>query len=286
LIAYVHIFKTGGTTLTGILRRNFSTRHFDTRLVQESPAITASQLKRILLVYPRIVSIAGHAVRTHTDLKDAFPQLRFYTFLRDPVKRAVSGFLFTRSIRIEETGWRPQSDSEIEAAFLDFVGSIGDGYCDTLAPDGDAEAAIETVETKMDFVGLVEHFDESLALMKNWMGLPGFDVHYRRLNDSDRRGTNDGRFVAVRDEVKRLTAVTRAMAARSNVAEMIAERRRGDIALFDHVRTRTFERMRRDYAAGPGPFAFEDDTKAADTISGRLYRNLLGRPLVPLVARR
>jgi hypothetical protein len=286
LIAYVHIFKTAGTTLTGVLRRNYSARHFDTRLVQESPAITASQLRRVLLVYPRIASIAGHAVRTHTDLKSAFPRIRFYTFLRDPRKRLVSAYLFTRSIRIESDGWRPDTDNEIESDFVGFVGRQEDGYCGILAPNGGGcEAAIETVESKIDFVGLVEHFDESLALLKNWTGNPDFDPHYRRLNDSDRRGVSDRRFIPVRNEVQRLVAVTRAVAARPDVAEMLAERQRGDITLFDHVRTKTFERMRRDYSAGPGPFAFEDSRAAADTILGRIYRNLLGRPLVPLVAR-
>jgi Sulfotransferase family len=286
LIAYVHIYKTAGTTLTGILRRNFSTRHFDTRLIQERPAITAAQLKRVLLIYPRLESIAGHAVRTHTDLKTTFPEIRFYTFLRDPVKRVISAFLFTRSIRIEEDNWRPQSDKEIEDSFIDFIARQVDRYCNVLSPGrGDAASAIEVIETKMDFVGLVEHFDESLALMKNWIGRPDFDLRYRRLNDSSRRASNDRRFMPVREEVRRLVAATSSITSRSDIAEMLAERQRGDIALFEHVRTKTFERMRRKYAAGSGPFAFEDDRMAADTVAGQLYRNLVGRPLVPLVAR-
>jgi hypothetical protein len=286
LIAYVHIFKTAGTTLTGILRRNFSIRHFDSRLLQERPAITAAQLRRVLLIYPRLESVAGHAVRTHTDLKAAFPQIRFYTFLRDPVKRAISAFLFTRSIRIEEGRWRPGSDKEIEDSLVDFVGRLEDGYCRILAPDsGDPEAAIEVIETKMDFVGLVEHFDESLALMRNWIGKADFDPRYRRLNDSNRRASDDRRFIPVQEEVRRLVAVTKEISVRSDVAATLAERQRGDIAIFDHVRTKTFERMRREYSAGPGPFSFENDRMSADTLPGRLHRNLLGRSLVPLLAR-
>ncbi len=286
MLAYVHIFKTAGTTLTGILRRNFSTRHFDTRLIQESPAITARQLKRALLVYPRIVSIAGHAVRTHTDLKAAFPEIRFYTFLRDPRTRLVSAFLFVRSIRIRRGEWRPESDSEIEAAFVGLSGSRLAPYCSILAPNGGgAEAAIEAIETRMDFVGLVEHFDESLVLFRNWIGRPDFDLRYRRMNVSERRGLDEPKFHRVRSDVERLVRVTKALAERPDIAEMIAGMQRDDIALFDHVRTRTFERMRRQYGAGLGPFSFEDSTIAADTIAGHLYRSLVGRPLVPLIAR-
>jgi hypothetical protein len=286
LLAFVHIFKTAGTTLTGILRRNFSTRHFDTRLIQEKPAITAAQLKRAMFVYPRIESIAGHAVRPHTDLRVAFPEIRFYTFLRDPRTRLVSSFLFTRAIRIRKGEWRPGGDREIEDAFIGSMTRPRNDYCGILAPDGgDAASAIEVVETKMEFVGLVEQFDESLALLKNWIGRHDFDPAYRRMNDSERRGVEERKFRTVHGDLGRLVRVVRSVAARTEIAEMIAAMQPEDIALYDHVRTETFERMRQRYSAGPGPFSFEDGTVAADTVPGRLYRNLVGRPLVPLIAR-
>jgi hypothetical protein len=287
MFAYVHIFKTAGTTMTGLLRRNFSTRHFDVRLIHEKPAITASQLRRAMLVYPRLVSIAGHGVRTYSDLKDGFPQIRFYTFLRDPRKRVVSAFLFTYSIRIRHKKWHPETDADIEAAFIQFLRNGREGYCDIFAPKGvGVEAAIEAIETKLDFVGLVEHFDESIALFRNWIGRPDFDLRYRRLNDSDRRSVNDRKFRPFAEDVERLVSATRSLVTRPDIAAMIAETQVADIALFDHVRSKTFERMRRDYYAGPGPFMFEDKTVSADTIQSRLLRDLLGRPLVPLLTRR
>jgi hypothetical protein len=66
---------------------------------------------------------------------------------------------------------------------------------------------------------------------------------------------------------------------------LIAAAQPEDVALYEHVRTKTFERMRREYSAGPGPFSFEDRHVAGDTIPGRLYRNLIGRPFVWMVAR-
>jgi hypothetical protein len=287
MFAYVHIFKTAGTTMTGLLRRNFSTRHFDVRLIHEKPAITASQLRRAMLIYPRIDSVAGHGVRVYSDLKDGFPEIRFYTFLRDPEKRMVSAFLFMRSIQIRYQRWRPETDADVETAFVQFLQKNGPGsYCDIFVPNGGVEAAIEAVETKLDFVGLVEHFDESIALFKNWIGRPDFDLRYRRLNDSDRRSVNDRKFRPFAADIERLVSVTRSLVTRPDIATMIAETQVADIALFEHVRSKTFERMRRDYYAGLGPFAFEDKTAAADTIPSRLRRNLLGRPLVPLLTRR
>lgn len=287
MLAYVHIHKTAGTTFTGILRRNFSARHFDTRLVHDGPALTAAQLKRALTLYPRVSSIAGHAVRTHTDLRAGFPDIRFYTFLRDPRKRLVSSYLFHRTIRIWRDGWRPETDRDIEAEFLSYVGVARDRCCEILAPrEASAEAAIEIVETELGFVGLVEHFDESLALFRNWAGLPDLDIRYRRLNVSDDKGTSDRTLAETREYVERLIRVTKTLALRQDVAEMIEAGQLGDIALFDHVRTKTFERMRSQFNAGPGPFNFEDNSVKTDTIPGRLYRNLIGRPFVKRYALR
>lgn len=286
MLAFVHIYKTAGTTLTGILRRNFSARHFDTRLIQERPALLAWQLRRAMLLYPRIVSIAGHAVRPHTDLKSAFPELRFYTFLRDPRSRLVSAFLFTRGISIRKGEWRPATDREIEDSFVSWIARPRNDYCAILAPErGDLVSALEAIETRIDFVGLVEHFDESLALLRNWIGEPDFDPVYRRLNDSERRAGDERKFHRVQKDIERMTQVIKAAVARPELAERIAAAQPGDIALYDHVRTTTFERMRRLYSAGAGPFSFENGKSAVDTTSGRLYRNIVGRPLVHLVAR-
>jgi hypothetical protein len=285
MLAYVHIYKTAGTTFTGLLRRNFSFRHFDTRLIQEKPAITAAQLKRALALYPRVESIAGHAVRIHTDLKAGFPAIRFYTFLREPRQRLISHFIFWRTIEIQKGRWRPETDKDVERRLVAFVDRNANVCCRILAPpSGDLDAAIEAIETKVDFVGLVEHFDESLALFRTWIGRSDFDLRYRRLNTADeqkqkrRRGTAEA-------YVKRLIQATAALVTRPDIAERVAAAQSNDEALYAHVRNRTFERMRRDYGAGPGPFAFEDNAVPADSIAGRLYRNLVGRPFVHLVAR-
>jgi len=287
LLAFIHIAKTAGSTIGGILRRNFSTRHFDARIVQQNPAMTASQLKRVMLLYPRLASISGHAVRPDSDLKSAFPQIRYYTFLRDPRSRLVSLFYFMRGMDVRDGRWRPDSNDEIESAFLDFVSQPRRSYCDILAPNGGgAPAAIEVIETQVEFVGLVEHFDESLALLKNWIGDPKFDPSYRRLNDSERRGVSDElKYRSVQQAVDRLVKATKAFAARPDVADRLAVILRDDVALYGHVRDKTFERMRRQYSAGPGPFALESKEMAVDTVPARLYRNLVAKPLLPLIAR-
>jgi hypothetical protein len=284
LLAYVHIFKTAGTTLTGLLRRNFSTRHFDTRVIQERPAITAAQLKRVLIFYPRLESIAGHAVRAHSDLKMGFPDIRYYTFLRDPVKRVISSFLFTGSNYIQRSGWRPRTMAEVEARLSRMSTNLGP-YTRQLAPGGDVAAAIEVLETQIGFVGLVEHFDESLALFRNWIGRPDFDLRYRRLNVSEERTATERKFSMLRDEVTRFTGLAKELFARPDILAMIAEKRADEIAIFEHARSKIFPRQCERYNAGPGPFVFEHPDMPADTLVNRVYRDTVARYLVPLLAK-
>ena len=63
MLAFVHIKKTAGTTLTAILRRNFGTRHLDTRLHLYEDLFLADDLRRALKLYRRLDCIAGHHVR-------------------------------------------------------------------------------------------------------------------------------------------------------------------------------------------------------------------------------
>ena len=283
MLAYAHIHKTAGTTFTGILRRNFSIHHFDARLIPpDRPPLDPRKLKRALSLYPRVDSIAGHAVRPTPELKNAFPEMRFYAFLREPRSRLVSAFMFQKKIEIMKGRWQPASDQEIEETFLGYVDKTRSRLCKILASGvGSADAAIEAIETQYEFVGLVEHFDESLALFRNWIDQPNFDLRYHRMNVSrvGQLHTNK-RHAARQQDADRLIAVTRAYAKHPETVARMTDALSADLALFDHVRTNTFERMRRTFSAGPGPFDFEDGTAASDTISGRLYRDLIGRPFV------
>lgn len=284
VLAYVHIFKTAGTTLTGILRRNFSIRHLDTRLIQETPAITAAQLRRVRWLYPRLESIAGHAVRPYADLRSGFSGIRFYTFLRDPDQRLISAYTFQAGNQIRH-GWRPETDAEIAKDMVDFLPQVGDQFCRALGGrEASVAAAIDTIETRIGFVGLVEHFDESLAMLTRWIGRADFDPRYRRLNVSEGRSESERKYAPHREALGRVSAVVREMSLKPDIVERIAASHRGDRALYDHVRRETFPRMQRTCPVGGGPFAFERPAMPADTTIGWLYRDLVGRPLAPLVA--
>jgi hypothetical protein len=282
MLAFVHVSKTAGTTITGILRRNFSRHHLDTRVIQDKPAITAAQLKRAQWIYPRIRSIAGHAVRTTSDLRRGFPGIRFHTFLRDPARRIVSAYLFDRGIDIAKRTWQPGDDVAVEMDFERYLRGFGDSYCRIFTGGQRADPAIEAVEREVAFIGLVEEFEESLALFRNWVGLPGFDVTYRRLNVGS-SVAGKGKATEITAAIDRLVGTVKSVKGRPRFAALIEEVTAADRQVYGHVVRAIWPRLRERHSAGPGPFNFERDEARADTLAGRACRNLLGRPFVRLL---
>jgi hypothetical protein len=281
IYAFVHIFKTAGTTLTGILRRNFSTRHFDTRLFHKRRPANAEDLRRIMLIYPRLVSIAGHAVRPFTDMENAYPALRFYTFLREPRSRILSAFRFGAANLVRNEGWRPTTAKEMDVVLRQTVQKRAKEMCAAFSPEKHAGPAIEMLEKKIGFVGLVERFDGSLFGMRDWMQKPDLDLRYRRMNAS---GDRSGKFrrKEIQPFLDRIDDFAVDAMSRSDVLDHITEATRDDQALYDHA-----ARVRLAQRRVPGLLpttTLEQASVGTDTIAGRAYR-LLGKLIVPLVVK-
>ena len=93
MYAFIHVEKTGGTTLLAILRRSFGSRHCDIRVPMNRrpatyrdvrPCIEAEDVRRVQRVYRNLRGISGHNVKPYADLGDKLPFMRFFTFLRNP----------------------------------------------------------------------------------------------------------------------------------------------------------------------------------------------------------
>ena len=102
MYAFVHIEKTAGTTLHSILRRSFGTGHCDIRLPfsKRGPVdsdnrnvVDAADLKRVKRIYRSLRGISGHDVKPYSNLELECPEIRYFTFLRDPRRRFLSHFL-------------------------------------------------------------------------------------------------------------------------------------------------------------------------------------------------
>lgn len=286
LLAFIHIFKTGGTTFTGILRRNYGTRHFDTRLLKRDDVMTAAQLRRALWVYPRVLTLAGHGIRPFSDLDRHFKNLHYCSFLREPVARVVSGFQFRARHCILYEGWKPETRDEIAAFFDRSVVELGSDTVGAFSQSGDLDEALLMLEERIGFVGIVEDYDRSLAVLREWAKPLGFDldIRYRRSNVS-----------AAKDDAK-----ARPFAGSiARIAEYAAEVKR-DSGRLDQLQTAT-ARERHVYDAAVQKFgglrerllpgvttlpAIEADSVAEDDWFGHRYRNIVGRPIIPMITRR
>jgi hypothetical protein len=190
MYAFVHIEKTAGTTLNHILRRSFGARHCDIRLplskrrhdrLDRRAFVEANDLRRVRRLYRNLRGIAGHNVKPYGDLPGAFPEIEFFTFLRNPASRFRSHFL-------------NRAPGHTYDAFNHWIGQDWTHNWQTkmIAGEPNAEKAIDLIDSRFGFVGLTERFDESLLLMRHWLREPEFQVEYLSINCiSEKRRARD-----------------------------------------------------------------------------------------------
>ncbi len=174
MYAFVHIEKAAGTTLIHILRRNFFMRYVDVRpLSPNSQSVfNAVDLKKYLKINPFTECIGGHAVTPFGNLEDVCSDIKYFTVLRDPVKRYLSQYEYTvHSMRRKIT-------------FEQFLKSKS--WCDLqttkIAGVADARKAIEILNKKFFVVGVVDQFDLFLATLRQAVTTKSLDISYEQKN--------------------------------------------------------------------------------------------------------
>lgn len=286
LLAFVHIFKTAGTTFNGILRRNFGTRHFDTRLLKTDRIMTGDQLRRAVWLYPRMVSIAGHGVRPYGGLETVATPIHYVTFLRRPAARMISGFQFSARHHILREGWAPANDGEVLAFFDRVAARMAMQSVQALSATADLGEALETLENRIGFVGTVERYDRSLRVMSLWAATHGIelDVHYRRSNVSG-DGKADAALQPFADSLKRVAGFASAARQDPAIQARLLELGAAEQQLYDLASRRLDEAEASYCSSGLSDERLESEIIAEDRWYGRAYRNLVGRPVLPLLIR-
>jgi hypothetical protein len=201
IYCFSHIQKAAGTTLEVLLRRHFGVRHL---LVNPPLGWTycAADLAADLRLNPLVRSIAGHWLRPFTDFGRFESQLRWYTFLRDPIPRVLSHYQY----HVEHMGvTRPLAD------WLRANPVQQNWQTRYLAGAADLDTARRTLEQRYAFVGLTERFDESLVLMRHCLGLSTMRLTYGKPHNVARSDVRKARvleeFHAHRDVILELNAL-------------------------------------------------------------------------------
>ena len=257
MLALIHIEKTAGTTITYILRQSFGTRHCDVlpwkRSFSHGDVFSAEDLRRTRWLYPRLESIAGHTVKPFGDLQHAHVDVRFYTFLREPLARCVSHYQH----QIQRMGKSLSFKEWIrDERYRNF-------QVRKLAGNEDGDRAIRTLDETVRFVGLLERFNESLVMLRKRFPDAPLKIGYQRRNvaaDS-----------AIKDRLLNDPAVR----------PLLVDANREDLKLYQFVTERLYPRQAREYGDSlEADVAHFEATHRPPPAFPRLMLNTIKRRLV------
>jgi Galactose-3-O-sulfotransferase len=222
VLVFIHINKTAGRTVRYILRSTYGARHCEVEpwhAAWSGPPFSASDLRRLRKIYPRLESIAGHRITGHVDLDPERADLRYFTFLRDPVALCASRFQYHVDYRKKKD---VVFDEWIEREWLRNAQTKQIGGTESV------DDALRAIDEKGIFVGLTEEFDESLLLLKG-LRAGDLDIAYRPVNVAPRN--------TLAAEVLASPRMRRAIVAANS----------SDLALYEHVTQELYPAQRRDY---------------------------------------
>ncbi len=244
MIAFVHVAKTGGRTIESLLRSAYGAAHCDASLMKphgiESPEKTRftipkfgpQEIRQLKSIMPGMRSLGGHHVALWSGVEEVVPEVQYLLFLREPLKRGASHYQFHvtsddytslygfKHFEWDQwVGWETHHNHQIKM----------------LSPNVDVNEAIRLIESKRAFVGLMEHFDESLVLFQKLFA-PDLRIAYRRKNTA------------------RDNTIARSLLADPKKCDQIREMYDQEFPLYEWVVHDLFPKYRREY----GPRLAED----------------------------
>ena len=265
MLVFVHINKTAGTTMRYILRSTYGSRHCDVepwKGTRNDPPFSAQDLLRLRTIYPDLESIAGHQIVGYVEL-GAGPDVRYFTFLRDPFRMCASRFQY-----------QIDHGKKKGLVFEEWVQRdwLRNAQTKRIAGTESVEDAIGVIEKRRMFVGLTERFDESIVLLKA-LRAPELDIDYRPVN------------------VAKRTTLADELLSSKDARDAIAEANGADFALYEYAVEQLFPAQRQEY--GPGldeaVAAHVESSRGAwnrrNIVLSRLKQHALYRPLLKLYRR-
>jgi hypothetical protein len=226
LLVFVHINKTAGTTVRYILRSSYGARHCDVEPwhgAWEDPPFSTEDLRRVRKLYPNLASIAGHRVTGHAALEEPGTELRYLTFLREPIAMCASRFQYQLDYRKKERIFEEWIQNDW----------VGNAQTQRIGGTTNVIDAIAMIDKKEMFVGLTERFDESMVLLKA-LRAPGLDIRYESVN------------------VAKSSTVAKDLLSDPATRQMIVEANQADLELYEYVQRELYPTFRRAFGPSLG----------------------------------
>lgn len=232
LLAFIHVAKTAGSTMERILANSYGAAYCHAEHWRELrpsgdransfvvPKYDREDFLRLKRWCPWMRCVGGHAVALWSGI-DSVQPTSYFAFLRDPIRRGASHYQFHLRDDANPLPWDEWVEWEVHK----------NHQVKMFSPNADVAEAIANIERLGVFVGLMEHFDESLLLLQRLVA-PDLRMGYERRN------------AARNNEVaERLLGDP---GTRGQLEEMYA----GDLELYAYVRERLFPQYRERF--GPG----------------------------------
>lgn len=178
LTVFLHIPRTGGTTMWSILRRMYAPGR-SLRLLEGTSEATYAAFQTVLAEQPRAYDLVGGHFRPFTVQEYAGTRpLRYMTMLRHPAGQALSKYY--KVLRKDSHDLHEEFvDEQLspEAGVARMVPNVQTRYLAGLGMDGDCTpddlARAKRVLTEQFAVfGLLEHYDASVLLFRRALGWP------------------------------------------------------------------------------------------------------------------
>jgi hypothetical protein len=222
MLAFVHLHKTAGITVNWILRRSFGIHHYDVEPWNaEADFFSADDYHRLKNLHCRIDSISGHKVRAYSDLSTVCTNVRYYTFLREPLIRCASNYQYVVQIMKKHISFEDWMNGD-KARNYNY-------QTKRIANTEDLDTAVKMLWEKFMFVGLVERFDESLVMFQRKVADERLNICYSKRN------------VAPSDSIK--SQILNDPKSRA----LLEEANKVDSALYEFVRQDLYPRYMREY---------------------------------------
>jgi hypothetical protein len=222
MLVFIHINKTAGRTVRYMLRSSFGVRHceVETRRVNgEKQPFSSADLRQLRKLYPRLESIAGHSVTGNINLEEHGTRFDYFTFVREPLKTCASRFQYNVQYRGHK-----------DLVFEEWIERDWTRNNQTRMISGttDANDAIRMIKEKQIFVGLTEHFDESILMLKRLLA-NDLDISYKRVN------------------VAQDNKLAQALLTNERTRQLLIEANQADLELYRYIIEELYPAYRREY---------------------------------------
>ena len=262
ILAFIHIEKAAGQTLTRILENNYTYKHCRvTPLKKEHQGIfTADAMRTILRINPFVEAISGHSIKPFSDLEITIPKVRYITLMRNPEERYISHYQYwvkrmKKNIRFEE--------------FLELE-SMCNFQTMKIAGGPNLEKAKRILRKNIFLAGTVEEFDAFLIVLKAKISPINLECVYTRKN------------IAKNTEIKRFINNNR-----MKYRDKIIENNLLDIELYHFVKDELFKKEKKALSISHESLMLNKKGKTTFQIKnefiGKLYRNFFFSPMIKML---